>query len=128
MNERPLGVTILSLLAGIAGVFATVHLLQALSLLPYFIGPFAVLDFSLWGAIMWGLMIWVWFWLAEMLLRVDPQAWSFLVLAALFNLGLNFVYLVGRSEWSDVSISFLLNAIILVYCLLPNVRKAFSQG
>lgn len=44
-SYRPFGVTILAILAGIAGVLAVVHFFQALAILPYFIGPFAVILF-----------------------------------------------------------------------------------
>ena len=38
MTKRPLGATILAVLAGVALLLAIVHLLQALGILPYFIG------------------------------------------------------------------------------------------
>jgi len=41
---------------------------------------------------------------------------------------LDFVLLLGSStQWSDVSISFLINAVILIYIMLPGVRQAFGQ-
>ncbi|NOX61100.1 MAG: hypothetical protein GXP42_04020 [Chloroflexi bacterium] len=126
-KQRPFGVTLLAILAGIAAVLAGIHTLQSLGILPFFIGPFPVRGFSLWNAIMWGLMVWVWVWLVQMLWRVDPQAWLFLVVITIFNMVVNFTYLVGRAEWSDVSLSFLINALILLYCMLPNVREAFGQ-
>lgn len=76
---------------------------------------------------MWGLMLWVWVWVAQMLWRVDPQAWLFLAVITVFNLVLNFTYLVGKAEWSDVSLSFIVNAVILIYIMLPGVRQAFGQ-
>ena len=63
MKQRPFAVTILAVLAGIAAVFAVLHLLQALGILPYFFGsPLQFRDFNLWYVIMWGLMVWVWVW------------------------------------------------------------------
>lgn len=126
-SNRSFGVTVLAILAGIAGALAVIHTLQSLALLPFFIGPFMVIGFNLWSAIMWGMMAWVWFWLTQMLWNMDPQAWLFLTVMTTFNLILDFTYLLGRAEWSDVSVSFLLNAVILIYCMLPNVRKAFGQ-
>jgi hypothetical protein len=123
--SRPLGITVLAVLAAIAGILALVHMLQALALLPFIVGPFIVIDFSLWGAIMWALSAWVWLWLTQMLWRVEPQAWIFLVIVTIFNLVLDFTFLVGRAEWSDVSFSFIVNALILIYCMLPGVRRAF---
>src|SRR5512136_1634928 len=76
-KKRPIGVTILAILAGIAAVLAGVHTLQSLGIFPYVIGPVKLHSFNLWNALMWGLMVWVYVWLAQMLWRVDPQAWLF---------------------------------------------------
>jgi len=59
MANRPLGVTILAALASVALVLSIVHLLQAIGILPYFIGPISIRDFNLWYVLLWGLMIWV---------------------------------------------------------------------
>ena len=37
-KERPVGVTILAILAGIAAVLAAIHALQFLGIIPFFIG------------------------------------------------------------------------------------------
>jgi hypothetical protein len=71
-------------------------------------------------------MIWVWTWLVRMLWRVDPAAWMFLVLIASFNLLFNFVALLGTTTFADVSLSFLVNAAILIYALLPGTKEAFG--
>ncbi len=128
-KKRPIGVTVLAILAGIAAVLAVIHFLQAIGIVPYMIGPIGVRGFNLWNAILWALMIWVWVWLVKMLWDVDPQAWMFLAVITVFNLILNFVLLLGAStQWTDVSLSFIINAIILIYVLLPSTRKAFGQG
>ena len=36
--------------------------------------------------------------------------------------------MIGVSTWQDVSFSFLLNGIILLYCMLPGVRSAFGTA
>jgi hypothetical protein len=125
-RSRPIGVTILAVLAGIVAFFAAVHTLQALAILPYFVGPLAIRSFSLWYAIMWGLLLWVYIWLVQMLWRVHPSAWMFLVIITVFNLTFDFVVMIGNETFSDVAVSFILNALILAYCMLPNVREAFG--
>ena len=127
-KNRPFGVTVLAILAGIAAVLAAIHFLQAIGLLPYMIGPIAIRGFSLWNALMWALMIWVWVWLVKMLWDVDPQAWFFLAVISVFNLIFNFVLMLGSAEWSDVSLSTIVNIIILAYVILPSTRKAFGQS
>jgi hypothetical protein len=128
MKARPVGVTILAILAGIAAVLAAVHALQFLGILPFFIGPagYKVHAFSFWYALMYGLLVWVYIWLTTMLWRVEPQAWMFLVMITLFYLLLDFFSLFGATSWDDVAVSVILNAIILLYCMLPGVRSAFG--
>jgi hypothetical protein len=126
MKKRPFGVTVLAILAGIAAVLAGVHALQALGILPFFIGQFSVHAFSFWSFLMWALMVWVWVWLVKMLWSVDKQAWLFLAVITVFNLILDFTVMLGAASWSDVSLSFIVNAIILIYVMLPGVKQAFD--
>ena len=126
MKKRPFGVTLLAILAGLAAVLAGVHALQALGIFPYMIGPFSVHAFNFWSFLMWALLVWVYVWLVQMLWRVDKQAWLFLAVITVFNLILDFTVMLGAGEWSDVSLSFILNAIILIYVMLPGVKKAFD--
>ncbi|HZO24914.1 MAG TPA: hypothetical protein VFH48_02860 [Chloroflexota bacterium] len=126
-RHRPIMVTILAIGAGILAVLSAVHLLQALGIIPFVIGRLEIRAFSLFHAIMWGLLVWVWGWLVQMLWKVEPQAWIFLVVVSMFNLVLDFVLLLGETSWADVSLSFLVNAVILLYCLLPGTRRAFER-
>lgn len=125
-KERPLGVTILAVLAGVVAVIAVYHTLQFLGILPFRIGPFSFRNFQLFGALMYILLVWVYIWLVQMLWRVDPSAWLFLVIITMFNLILAFVGMVGAGDWTDFGWSVFLNAIILAYCMLPGVRRAFG--
>lgn len=128
MKSRPFGVTVLAILAGLAAVLAGIHALQALGILPYFIGEFTVHAFNFWTFLMWALMVWVYVWLVQMLWNVDKQAWLFLAVITVFNLILDSMFMLGAGEWSDVSLSFILNAIILIYVMLPGVKKAFDTA
>ncbi|MFL5592056.1 MAG: hypothetical protein ACJ8DI_31000 [Ktedonobacteraceae bacterium] len=128
VKERPIGVTILAVLAGAAAVLAAIHALQFLGIIPFFIGPIAIRTFSFWYALMWGLLVWVYAWLVQMLWRVEPEAWLFLVFITTFNLVLDFIAMLGSSTWQDVSVSVFLNGIILIYCMLPGVKSAFGRA
>ena len=126
-KQRPILVTILAILAGIVGVVSAVFALQGLGILPYLIGPFKVRNFELWYALMWGLMAWVYFWLAQMLWRVERSAWLFMAVITVLNLMVDFTtMLTSGVSWSDVSVSFILNALILIYVLLPGTKRAFD--
>jgi hypothetical protein len=126
MKKRPFGVTVLAILAAIAAILSAVHALQAIGLFPYFIGPFNVHAFSLWSFLMWGLMVWVWVWVVKMLWEVNKEAWMFLAVISVFNLILDFTVMLGAADWSDVSLSFIVNALILIYVMLPGVKRAFE--
>jgi hypothetical protein len=126
--KRPFGVTVLAILAGIAAVLAGVHTLQSLGILPYMIGGFKVHAFSFFNALMWALMVWVWVWVVQMLWKIDPGAWLFLVVITTFNLILDFTIILGQADWQDIQVSFIVNALILIYCMLPGVRKAFGTA
>ena len=125
-RRRPIGVTILAVLAGSNAVLAVLHLLQAVGVLPYVVGPVAIRDFNLWYTLMWALTVWVWAYVTRLLWRVDPWAWMFLVVIAAFNLVFDFVALLGTTTVSDLSLSFLLNVVVLIYALLPGTREAFD--
>ncbi len=127
MKSRPIPVTILAVLSAIAAVFAGIHLLQSLGILPYVIGDAKFRNFNLWYAFMWGLMVWVWVWLFQMLWRVDKSAWLFLAVISVFNLILGFTALLGSgTQFSDVSVTVIVNGLILAYCLLPGTKEAFG--
>jgi hypothetical protein len=126
MKKRPFGVTVLAILAGVAAVLAGVHALQSLGIIPFALGPFEIHAFSFWSFLMWALMVWVWVWLVKMLWNVEQQAWIFLAVITVFNLILDFTVMLGQGEWSDVSVSFIVNGLILIYAMLPGVKKAFD--
>ncbi len=126
MKKRPFGVTVLAVLAAIAAVLAGIHALQALGIFPYILGPFSVHAFSFWSFLMWALMVWVWVWVVQMLWNVDKQAWLFLAVITVFNLILDFTVMLGAASWSDVSLSFIVNALILIYVMLPGVKQSFD--
>jgi len=127
-KERPIGVTILAILAGIAAVLAAIHTLQFLGILPFVLGPFGykVRYFSFWYALMYALLVWVYVWLTRALWRVERDAWLFLVIITVFYLILDAFTLLGATSWQDVSVSIIVNAVILIYCMLPGVRAAFG--
>src|SRR5262245_509997 len=126
MKSRPFGVTVLAILAGALAVLSGVHALQALGIFPFMIGPFSIHAFSFWSFLMWALMVWVYVWVAQMLWSMDKSAWLFLAVISVFNLILAFTVMLGQGSWSDVSLDFILNTIILIYVMLPGVRRAFG--
>jgi hypothetical protein len=125
-KHRPFGITVLAILAGIAAFLAAIHCLQFLGILKFDTGFLSVRYTNIWYAFMWGLMVWVYVWLVQMLWSVNPQGWLFLVVITTFNLILNAVYLIGDATFSALGVSVLLNGLILIYCMLPGVRNSFG--
>jgi hypothetical protein len=125
--KRPFPVTLLAILAGVAAVLAGIHSLQGLGIVPYVLGPVKLTSFNLWNFLMWALMVYIWVWLIQMLWKVDPQAWMFLAVITAFNLILDFTAMLSATTtFSDVSLSFLVNGVILLYCMLPGTKRAFG--
>ena len=81
---------------------------------------------NLFAALMYGLLVWVYIWLVQMLWKVDPSAWIFLVVITIFNLILDFLGMIGTESGVEYGWSIFLNAAVLIYCMLPGVRNAFG--
>ena len=117
----------LAALASVALVLSIVHLLQAIGILPYFIGPISIRDFNLWYVLLWGLMIWVWLWVVRALLVMDPSAWLFLLIVSGFNLMFDFFTMISTPTTNtDLTISFLLNLVIFGYTMVPSTKRSFG--
>ena len=128
MNNRPIGVTILAVLAGVAAVLAAVRVLQFLGIIPFFsVGEFDFRTTNLWYALMWGLLVWVYIWLTRSLWNVEPGGWIFLVVISVFNLILEFMVLLTGGGINDSGAPILLNTIVLIYCMVPGVKNAFGM-
>ena len=126
-ESRPLSVIVLAALAGIALLLSIGHLLQALGILPYFIGRIEIRNFNIWYVLLWGLMVWVWAWAIQAIWNIDPAAWVFLMVVSGFNLLFDFFAMIGASTtYTDLSASFIVNGLIFAYTLLPGTKRAFA--
>jgi len=125
-KERPIGVTILAILALLGALVSFVYTLQMLHILPFYIGPIAFWEFSLIGALWWGFMVFIWLWVFQMLMVMHPSGWLFCVILSGLNLLFDFFALLGGTSWEALAPSLLISGIILLYCLLPGTKKAFG--
>lgn len=126
-KERPLGVTILAFLAILGAVNAFIYTLQMLHLLPTYLGPVAVYQFSLIGAFLWGLLAFIWLGVFKALWDVHPQGWLFMVLIAVFNLMYGLLCVLGGSSWEAMAPIIIISGLVLIYCLLPGTKEAFGM-
>jgi hypothetical protein len=127
-RHRPIGITILAILAWLAALVAIVHTLQFLHLLPFTLGPLQFYGYDLLGALLWAVMAAIWIWAALNLWRVNPQAWLFVVTISALNLILDFFSILGASSFQALLPSILINGIVLLYCLTPGVKQAFGTA
>ena len=125
-RNRPFVVTILAILAGLAAIQALIYTLQMLHLLPIWIGNVRFFTFDFWGALLWGIMTLIWIWVFTMLWNVNPQGWLFMVFLSGLNLVLAVLSIIGNSSWQAMSTAIIINGLVLIYCMLPNTKKAFE--
>ena len=126
MRDRPLGVWILTVLAGLHFVLAIAHFLQALGILPYVVGEAKSGD-SLWYAIVWAFLIWVWAWVTRALYTLNPQGWLLVLLASGFAAIFNFINMAAATQATpDLTLTFIADVVIFAYALLPSTQKAFG--
>jgi len=125
-KERPLGVTVIAILVLFGAVMAFMYALQMLHILPVFLGPVAFYTFSLFGAIMWGILAFIYLWLFKLLWDMQPQGWMFALLLSAFNLFFILLSVLGASSWEAMAPGILINGLILIYCLLPGTKQAFG--
>lgn len=124
--DRPIGVTILTFVAVFLAFINAIAMLRFLGFLPYLGTVVGIRVFNFWYALLYGLLAYIWAWVAHMLWQVDKQAWVFLAVITVFNLCLSFVVLVTGGSWYDVNFTVLVNTLILIYIMLPGVREAFG--
>ncbi|HEY1296727.1 MAG TPA: hypothetical protein VGJ60_26920 [Chloroflexota bacterium] len=125
-RSRPFGVTLLAILAAIAGLVAAYHTFQYLGILPFFMGPLGFYGTDLLGAILWGITTIIYAWVVSMLWTMNPQGWMFVVIISIINLILAVLDIFGGSSWSAEVPALLINGVILLYCLLPSTKRAFG--
>jgi hypothetical protein len=127
-QSRPIGVTLLAVLAGVAAVVAAIHTLQFLHLFPFFLGSVAFFSFDLLAAVLWGFLTVIYVWVAKMLWELDQQGWLFVVVLAFINLVLDVLAVIGTSTWEAMLPGILVSGAILAYCLWPRTREAFGPA
>lgn len=127
-QQRPVGVTILSVLAGVAFVVNAFITLLFLGAIPVALfGRTGFFGQAVLGAILWGVLALIWGWVAAGLWNLNPQAWSFVVFLTVLNLILAVLSWLGASTLGAVLPSLLINIAILAYSLSPGVKEAFGQ-
>ena len=131
--KRPIGVTILAILAGIAGV---AQLWRAGVYMGWFNFETRRSEHDAarcrdpeWGAVLWTLLIAaIWFWVAAQFWNMRAAGWQFGVFISLFTLIWGFFALLFGSTVNAETFPMLLALIVYVYLMWPGVRDAFAQA
>ena len=126
--KRPIGVTIIAVVVALAGLLAAVVALQWLGLFPWLGDGPNVRQFNLWYALMYGLLAYIYIWVFQMLWSLNEAGWIFVAVITIFDLILGLLTIVGGAFTpSVVQAKFVLDALILIYIMLPGTRRAFGR-
>ena len=126
-KRRPFGITVLAIFVGIAAVVAVFHTLQFLHLMPFSLGPIRFFAFDWLGALLWGINSLILIWVTSSLWNLRQEGRLFVLVIAIFNLILAIMSVIGQSTLQAMLPAILINLIILIYCLTPNVEAAFKE-
>ena len=126
-GSRPVGVTVLAILAALGALLAAYHTLQYLGLLPFSLGQMSFFGVNVWGALLWAVCLLCWLWAMRALWAMEPQGWMFVVLISGLNLIMAAVSILGASTFQALLPAILVNGAILLYSLLPSTKEAFAR-
>ena len=126
--KRPFAVTLLAVVAVIAGLVAILDTLSYLGFRPIAsLGPVNFYGSNFFGAFLAAVVAVIWFSVARQLWSLDPRGWLFVVVIAILYLVLGFVGLLAGNAFQSVSLSLSISAIALLLAMLPGSRAAFGQ-
>jgi hypothetical protein len=126
--HRPIGVTILAILAGIAGLYEIWRTLVFLGLVKFnFVGNEVAFPTAQWGQALWALLLAaIWFWVAMGLWNMRAYAWSFGIYISLFTMIFGFFAILGANGTVESEFTVMVIAIIIfMYLNYPGVRDQF---
>jgi len=127
VRQRTFAITLLAVVAVIAGLLAVWDTLRYLGLSPYTLGNFTFFGNINWlGALFSGIVAVIWFSVASQLWNLNPQGWLFVVVIAVFNLILLGLAWLGASSWDAVAAGIIVSGLALILGLLPSTKAAFG--
>jgi predicted flap endonuclease-1-like 5' DNA nuclease len=127
-RERTFIITILAILAWIAGVLALLDAARYMGWLPFTLGngmKFVIPDAQWFAAIMSAVVGFIYFLVGWWLWTLNPSGWLFIVVLPIINIIFLFLAILGKTTFSDVIVQLLVNAGILLLALLPSTKQAF---
>ena len=126
---RPIGVTLLALGAGIAGLYEVWRTLVFLGIANFtFVGKPVEFNEPQWGQAIWAVILAaIWIWVAEGFWNVRAYAWSFGIFISLFTLIFGFFAILGSTTFEEEFVPMLIAFLIFFYLNYPGVQKHFVE-
>lgn len=127
--QRPIGVTLLAVGAGLAGLLEVWRTLVFLGIVNFtFVGKSVSFPDPQWGQAIWAIILAaIWFWVAEGFWNVRAYAWSFGIFISIFTLFFGFMALLFGSSVEAESVPWFLALLIYMYLNYPGVRNHFVE-
>jgi hypothetical protein len=132
-QTRPAAVTVLVVIAVIAGLSALLNALRYMGWLPVTISTsMGDLTFNMpaaqWlGALIELVIALIWFSVARQLASLDQRGWWFVVIISVINLIYLVLVVLGPAPMQAVWWGIVINAIALILALLPSTQVAFGR-
>lgn len=126
-KKRSAGAVILAVIAVFAGIVAVIDTLRYLHVLPVAtFGEARFFGFSIFGALLSGVVAVIWFGVARQLWNEDPRGLSFMMIIAVLFLIFDVIYWIGGTPIYILIPSITINAIALVISVLPGTKESFG--
>lgn len=125
--NRPIGVTLLAIGAGVAGLFEIWRTLVFLGIVNWtFVGQEVSFKDPQWGQAFFAIVLAaIWFWVAAGFWNVRAYAWSFGTFIALFTLIFGFFAAIGSSTLEAEFVPMFIALLIFFYLNYPGVQQHF---
>jgi hypothetical protein len=127
--NRPIGVSLLALGAGIAGLFEIWRTLVFLGIATWtFVGKEVTFPDPQWGQAIFAIILAaIWFWVAAGFWNVRAYAWSFGTFISLFTLIFGFFAAIGSSTLEAEFVPMFIALLIFMYLNYPGVQQHFVE-
>ncbi len=128
--NRPIGVTLLAVGAGLIGIYELYRTLIFMGVLSFNFGIGNTVEFNepQWGQVFWSLVLAaIWFYEAKGFWQLRAYAYSFGIFIAFFTLIWGFFSALGGSSLEAETIPWFLALVILLYLQYPGVRDHFIK-
>ena len=126
-KKRSAGAVILAIIAIFAGIVAVIDTLRYLHILPIAtFGEARFFGFSIFGALLSGVVAVIWFGVARQLWNEDPRGLSFVMIISILFLIFDVIYWIGGTPIHILMPSIIVNAIALIISILPSTKETFG--